>query len=74
MATPPTSPDAAELARLDDEVSGLAAVMLTQRMRASAAARDESVRTWLLRAIRTELERLEPEDAGAERNTTTPGG
>ena len=59
MSTPPPPADEAELARLEDEVSGAAAVALVRRMRASAAARGESVRAWLLRAVRAELERLD---------------
>ena len=67
MPTPPTRAEDAEqtnepdLARTTDAPRGAGAVTLVRRMRASAAARDESVRVWLLRAIRAELERLEQE-------------
>ena len=62
MPTPPPEPEDADLARLTDEVLGAAAVALVRRMRARAAARNESVRAWLMRAIRTELEREEREE------------
>jgi hypothetical protein len=74
MATPPPSPEQeAELARFDDEVKGMDAVLLVRQMRATAAERGESVRAFLMRAIRAELERLKHE-AAAERNTTTEPG
>jgi hypothetical protein len=62
MPTPPSEPEDAELARLTDEVLGAGAVALVRRMRARAAARDESVRAWLMRAIRAQLEREEREE------------
>jgi hypothetical protein len=61
MQTPAQSPEDADLARLTDDPRGAGAVALVRRMRASAAARGESVRSFLLRAIRAELERLEQE-------------
>jgi len=57
-AAPPNEPD---LARVTHDPRGAGAVALVRRMRARAAARGESVRVWLLRAIRAELERLEQE-------------
>ena len=62
MPTPPSEPEDADLARLTDEVLGAGAVALVRRMRARAAARNESVRSWLLRAIRAQLEREEQEE------------
>ena len=68
MLTPPARtddaepPDEPDLARTTDDPRGAGAGALVRRMRASAAARDESVRVWLLRAIRAELEQEEEDD------------
>jgi hypothetical protein len=72
MPTPPSEPDDADLARLTDELLGAGAVALVRRLRASAAARDESVRAWLMGAISAELER--EEQAEQEEQDDRPPG